>query len=301
MRRYLAVLPLLLCACKPQEESHGKVIIGAVMMDGLGGPPVSNSVVVVSGGQIREAGTSSNVPIPAEADKIDGSGRFLVPGLVDTCPQRDPSGMIRSTSPDEARSQVAALVKAKALAIYIDRIPAPAMQAAVEAAREAGIPVLGRASSQAEVRMLVDDGAAGIVGMIRDTEDLDPALVGRLRNLRIVFAPSLSALPAGSELETARRNTHRLFAAGVPIAVASNGGDFVREAEALSAAGIPPLDVIVAATHNSAAALHQEEHEGTIQPGRRADLILLAGNPGEDIGNLRRVAGRLVAGEWFAK
>ncbi len=63
-----------------------KVIIGAVLMDGLGGPPLSGSVVVISGNRIRAAGAASAIPIPAEADKVDGSGRYLIPALVAVAP-----------------------------------------------------------------------------------------------------------------------------------------------------------------------------------------------------------------------
>src|SRR5262245_4601760 len=71
---------LVLSGCKAAEETRMKAIIGAVLMDGAGGPPVTNSVVVTAGDKIRAAGAASTVPIPAEADKIDGSGKFLVPG-----------------------------------------------------------------------------------------------------------------------------------------------------------------------------------------------------------------------------
>ncbi|HWD00406.1 MAG TPA: amidohydrolase family protein [Candidatus Sulfopaludibacter sp.] len=302
MRRYLVLLPiLLLWACKPPEESHMKVVIGAVMMDGLGGPPVSNSVVVVSGNEIREVGTSSNIPIPAEADKIDGGGRFLAPGLVDVCAAAEPRGMIQAESADEARKAVAAVIAGHAPAIHIGKMPPAAMQAALEAAREASLPILGHIATQAEAKSLVDRGVSGLVGMIRDTEDLDPGLLNRLRDLKIVVAPALASLPAGSGLEMARRNTARMFKAGVLLAAASAGADLQREAEALADAGIPPLDVIVAATHNSALALHQADRAGSIQPGHEANLLLLSANPGEDIRNLRRVAGRFVAGEWSQK
>lgn len=295
MRRFLALLPLLFCACKPAEESHMKVIIGAVMMDGMGGPPVSNSVVVVAGSEIREVGSSSNVPIPEEADKIDGSGRYLVPGLVDVCPQAEPVGIIQTESPDEARARV------KGPLVYIGKSSTAATQAALEAARDAGIPALGMASTTAEVEFLVKNGASGIIGIMRDTAEPDPTLLARLRDLRIVFAPSLASIQAGPDLENARRNTRRLFAAGVPIAVASRGGDLLREAEALADAGIPPMDVVVAATRNGAMALHKTDRQGTIQPGKTADLLLLSANPGEDVRNLRRVAGRLTAGQWSPK
>jgi Imidazolonepropionase and related amidohydrolases len=73
----------LFAGCKANEESKVKAIIGAVLIDGNGGPPITDSVVVISGSRIRAAGSRANVPIPAEADKINGSGKFLTPGLID--------------------------------------------------------------------------------------------------------------------------------------------------------------------------------------------------------------------------
>ena len=84
----------------------------------------------------------------------------------------------------------------------------------------------------------------------------------------------------------------------MPIALASNGGDAFRALEILAEAGLPPLDVIVAATHNGAVALRQDQQRGTLEAGKRADLLLLSGNPGEDIRNLRKVALKMVDGEW---
>jgi imidazolonepropionase-like amidohydrolase len=297
MPRYaLALLSLALCACGPAGEGRARVIIGAVLIDGAGGPPLSNSVVVVAGDRIRAAGAPSTIPIPADADKIDGAGNFLVPALVDVCDRADPPGFLRPASPSDARAMVAELVARKGTAIHIGMLP-PAVAAAVfEAAREAHIPVTGHFSTQAEARFLVEKGASGLVGMIRDTEDLDSVLLSRLRDLRIVVAPALGN--AGAALDIAKRNTRRLFAAGVPLAVASEGGDPFRETELLAEAGIPPLDVIVAATRNGAMALHQLEERGTIEAEKRADLLLVSANPAEDIKNLRRVALRMIAGEF---
>jgi len=272
-RAAFLLLPIFLCACRPPEDSHSKAIIGAVLIDGLGGPPLSDSVVVVAGDRIREAGARSAVTIPAEADKVDGSGKFLVPAPLDVYP-----------SAEAARRETRATHLWKA------------DPAALDAARDAGIPVIGHVSTEAAVRSLVDGGAAGFVGMIADTETLDPDLVARLRNLRIFFAPAL--VSQGASLDVAERNTLRLFSSGVPIALASNGGDPRREPELLVDAGIPPLDAIVAATRNSAAALGQGNDRGAVEAGKRADLLLLSANPGEDIRNLRKAALRMSAGDW---
>jgi imidazolonepropionase-like amidohydrolase len=287
LRRTVLILGVFgLCACKPPGGGHILAILGAVLIDGNGGPPLSDSVVIVSGDRIAAAGRRSNVPVPAEADKIDGSGKYLVPQPIDILATAKP---IRPAAAAEARAQVSAMAAQRVPLIVLDGVPAGVADAALETARTSGIPVFARVSTLAEVRRLVDSGAAGFVGMVRDTENLDPALVARLRDLRIVFAPALYS--AGAALETAKHNTRKLFEAGVPLAVAS-GGDVQGELELLADAGVPPLDVLVAATRNGAAALRQTD-TGTIEEGKRADLLLLSANPGEDIRNLRRVAMRI--------
>jgi len=172
------------------------------------------------------------------------------------------------------------------------------VEALLEAARGAGIPVFGHPKTQADAQALVEYGASVLIGMIRDTETLDPVFVARLRDLRMVYAPALATIPAGPELERAKHNTLRLFAAGVPLAVYGSGAGPIDECEFLARAGVPPLDVIVAATQNGARALGQSGERGVILPGKRADLLLLLANPGEDIRNLRRLARRMTAGEW---
>ena len=271
MRYRLAVVAALaaLSACRPTEESHMKAIIGAVLIDGLGGPPVTNSVVVTAGDKIRAAGPASTVPIPAEADKIDGSGKFLVPGIVDVYDgsQAKVPGIVQLFQRDEA---------------------------VIEKARDDKAAIIGHVGTMGDVQWMLKNGATALVGMIRDTDNLDRDALSDLRNLRTPVAPML--LQAGSSLAVAKRNTGVMFANGIQIALASGGGDPLREAELLSEADIPALDVIVAATEHGAQALHRTDI-GAILPGRRADLLLVTGNPGADIRNLRKVAMRMLAGE----
>jgi imidazolonepropionase-like amidohydrolase len=297
-RSVFFLLPLLLSllSCKPAEENHLKAILGAVLIDGLGGPPLTDSIVVTGGERIRAVGARSAVPVPADADKINGGGRFLMPATLDVCNTVEPAGMIHPVTAEQARTQVADAASRKVGAIHIGKLAPGLAEAVMESARDAGIPVIGHISTEAEVRLLVNGGAAGFVGMIRDTEDLDPALVANLRNLKTFFAPALSS--GGAAPDVAKRNAAHLFHAGVPIAVATLGGDYQRELELLVDTGIPPLDVIVAATRNTATALHQQDTLGTIEPGKRANLLLLSANPGEDIHNLRKVALRMVDGSW---
>src|ERR1017187_178528 len=136
--------------------------------------------------------------------------------------------------------------------------------------------------------------------MIRDTEAIDPAFIARLRDLRIVFVPMLAEERDPAKFALAKRNTKRLADGGVPIAVGS-GGDMQREMDLMVEAGLSPADVLVAATRNGAAALHTLDQAGTIEPGKRADLLLLSANPAEDIRNLRKIDRSMRDGLWVER
>src|SRR5512134_1270393 len=58
-------------------------LVGATLIDGTGGPAVEHSVVVVTGDRITCVGTAAACPVPANARRVDVTGRFLTPGLVD--------------------------------------------------------------------------------------------------------------------------------------------------------------------------------------------------------------------------
>jgi imidazolonepropionase-like amidohydrolase len=72
-----------------------------------------------------------------------------------------------------------------------------------------------------------------------------------------------------------------------------------RELESLVATGLTPYQALAAATRNPAEFLHALREWGTIEPGKRADLVLLLANPLEDIRNTTRIEGVLVGGRWL--
>ena len=59
-------------------------IVGATLIDGKGGSPVSNSVVVVRGDKIAAAGSRDSAKLPAGAETFDATGRTLLPGFIDS-------------------------------------------------------------------------------------------------------------------------------------------------------------------------------------------------------------------------
>lgn len=84
-----------------------------------------------------------------------------------------------------------------------------------------------------------------------------------------------------------------LYDAGVPIVAGSDTGligfGLDRELELYVRAGMSPMAAIQTATLNAARAMHLDAESGTIQPGKRADLVLLDANPLDNISNIRKV------------
>jgi imidazolonepropionase-like amidohydrolase len=72
-----------------------------------------------------------------------------------------------------------------------------------------------------------------------------------------------------------------------------------REIENLVHAGLSPYQALAAATRNPAEFLHALAEWGTIEPGKRADLVLLDANPLEDIRNTTRIEGVAIGGRWL--
>jgi hypothetical protein len=92
--------------------------------------------------------------------------------------------------------------------------------------------------------------------------------------------------------------------AGVRILVGSDAPDpYVFPGSAvhdelaeLVAAGLSPAEALRAATWNGAEFLGLTQEYGSIEPGKRADLVLLEGNPLEDIQNIRRIRSVIFGG-----
>lgn len=91
----------------------------------------------------------------------------------------------------------------------------------------------------------------------------------------------------------------QLQAAGVPLLAGSDTGPFnsfiypgislQEELLLLVQAGLTPLQALQAATINGATLMGVAGRTGTIAPGKAADLVLLTGNPLENIANIKKI------------
>lgn len=58
-------------------------LTGGTIIDGTGRPAISNGVVVIQRNRLQCVGTAEQCPVPSGATRVDVTGRFLTPGLVD--------------------------------------------------------------------------------------------------------------------------------------------------------------------------------------------------------------------------
>ena len=109
--------------------------------------------------------------------------------------------------------------------------------------------------------------------------------------------------------EARRKLIKALHGAGAGLLLGSDapqiynvpGFSIQHELEALVAAGLTPYQALETGTRNVAVFFGTPGGSGTIETGKRADLILLDANPLDDVRNTTRRAGVMLRGKWFPK
>ena len=74
-----------------------------------------------------------------------------------------------------------------------------------------------------------------------------------------------------------------------------------RELASYVAAGLTPYQALETGTRNVAVHTGTLDRAGTIESGKRADLVLLQANPLQDIANTWRISGVMIGGRWMPK
>ena len=184
---------------------------------------------------------------------------------------------------------------------------------AVEEAARAGSYVMAHAQATDGIKNAVRAGVRSIEhGIFLDDEAIQLMLDNDTWLVPTLYAP-ISVLEAASAgagiLEASLRKVHeviavhqdsisRAAAAGVKIAMGTDAvgvphGTNLRELELLAKAGLSPTDTLRSTTSVAADLLGMGDDIGTLKPGKRADLVAVAGDPLDVTGMNDRV--RLVA------
>jgi imidazolonepropionase-like amidohydrolase/Zn-dependent protease len=195
------------------------------------------------------------------------------------------------------------------------------LAAAVAEARKAGVPVA--------VHAYGDDGVAAAVRAGVSTVEhgvyVADATLALMKARGVCFVPTISAFPQPDPTEnravdadalaarrqemaaSVRDSSRRARKMGVRVLAGTDGGGSIGdEIVELVAIGMTPMEAIQAATSRSADALGISGRTGSIRQGLEADLIVLDGNPLEDIKAVRKVVlvvndGRIAANRLPAK
>lgn len=187
------------------------------------------------------------------------------------------------------------------------------LRVAVEEAHKARRKVAVHATSPEGIRNALEAGADSI----EHGHEADRASLELLKKKGAWLVPTVGILEALAEqapdanrrryaestLQEARKVVAQAYQLGVKLAsgydagLAREQGHNAREIVALHHAGLPPLEALRAATVRAAELLGLQEHVGTVEPGRYADLIAVEGDPLADVTEVQRVRFVMKGGE----
>ena len=73
----------LLLAIAPTARSQSLAVTGGTIIDATGRAPIADGVVLMKDGRITAVGPAREIAIPAGTTRIDATGKYLIPGLMD--------------------------------------------------------------------------------------------------------------------------------------------------------------------------------------------------------------------------
>lgn len=189
--------------------------------------------------------------------------------------------------------------------LRVDRSPFTheEMNALVDEAHRAGVPISAHAYRPNQVMDVLRAG----VDSIEEGYFLDQECVDEMARRGVWYVPCMmNPIRQAAEsddldcsgyskqcVDAGRKSFQMALEAGVPIACGTDGAfssvDVSLELQAMADAGMPVADAIAAATSKAADFLRVEDEVGRIKPGLKADLLVVDGNPLEDISVLQDI------------
>ena len=193
------------------------------------------------------------------------------------------------------------------------------LEAAVQTAGNLGVKVAAHAHSPAGMNDAIRAGVASIEhGSLVDDLGIElmlehgTYLVPTLYTLDFIIdegeawgIPQYSIDKAASMAEQQRERLRKAYEAGVKFAYGTDAAVFPHGRNAkdfeilVEELGVPPMEAIRMATRDSAKLIGIEDDVGTLEPGKWADVIAVAGNPLEDITLLEDVRFVMKGGEVY--
>ena len=140
--------------------------------------------------------------------------------------------------------------------------------------------------------IFIDDEAIEL--MLENGTYLVPTLLAPVAVLEMaeqVGMPKTAVEKSKEVIEHHKASFQKAYQAGVKIAMGTDAGVMphgtnLRELALMVEAGMPPMESIIVSTKTAAECLGWEDMLGTLEKGKLADLIIVEGNPLDDIQSL---------------
>lgn len=179
------------------------------------------------------------------------------------------------------------------------QLTAEELEAVVDESHRMGFTVASHAEGLAGIRLSVEAGVDTLEHGEMAFED--SAVLAEMAQRGIIFVPTLCVFDLVADgdafpdwmrerarflRESAEKTVAAARSEGVAIAMGADAGphgENARELVRMVEAGLTPMEGIVAATSTAALACRLEAEVGTIEPGKAADLLVLDGDPLEDV------------------
>jgi imidazolonepropionase-like amidohydrolase len=237
------------------------------------------ATVVLDGERVFAVAHRSLPAPPGEGHEVvDGRGHTLLPGLIDAYAHvpRPTLALGVTTELDMFPAELTNTVPGKAP----DRL-------------DPGSLVCSHVSDVESVRAALTH-QADIIAHLPVDEPLPDDVVERIMLQGVAVVPMLTRADLSTAQQHAMRSTRLLHKAGVMVLAGSHGASLHRELELLVLTGLSPVEALSAATSVPADVFGLTDR-GYVEAGRRADLVLVAGDPSTDI-----TATRAVTRVWHA-
>jgi len=179
------------------------------------------------------------------------------------------------------------------------------LRALIDEAHRCGLPAMVHVGTANDAIQALSAGADSLEHGIlpgADFSECPDELTAAMSDRGTCFVPTLSAAWAMKRmfpqaLENTMSWVGEMHRAGVSIALGTDAGApgvvigraAHRELELLVESGLTPKEALAAATCNAAAVIRRADRLGTIEPGKQADLIAVAGDPLKDIRMTREI------------
>jgi imidazolonepropionase-like amidohydrolase/ABC-type multidrug transport system permease subunit len=281
------------------------------------GDVMEDASVLIKNGKVAQVFAGSAPQITgSQAELIEGAGKTLLPGLIDTRVHLEGQGTFSAQAAPDFERELAAYLYCGVTAVEdagADSDRLRKLATSIESGQVLGAELFFSGALRS------GNGGLAFAEAINALKKGDPSPLDRplvqqvtpkeaLDSARQMLSPAARRYMPALDFGQAGDPREKLLAAyrsGATLAAATDSGSPLvvhgpamhRELQLWVAAGIPATVALQAATYNAARLLHQDQRLGLIKEGYDATLLLVDGNPLQDISSTERISAVFFRGE----